>query len=102
MTAALETDNRVVFIDRAGYGFSDDTDHEMTTESIVEDYRKALQNAGIKAPYILMPHSIGGAYANYWSSKYPDEIEAVVFVDGTQLNEHTFDDEPESTVGFGD
>ena len=31
MTAALEKDNRVVFIDRAGYGFSDDTNHEMTT-----------------------------------------------------------------------
>ena len=102
MTDVLEKDNTVVFIDRAGYGFSDDTDHEMTTEYIVEDYRKALQNAGIKAPYILMPHSIGGAYANYWSSKYPDEIEAVVFVDGTQLSENAFDGEPESTVGFSD
>ena len=96
MTSILEKDNMVVFVDRAGYGFSDDTDHEMTTEYIVEDYRKALQNAEIKTPYILMPHSIGGAYANYWSSKYPDEIEAVVFVDGTQLSENVFDDEPES------
>ena len=102
MTSVLEKDNLVVFIDRAGYGFSDDTDHEMTTEYIVEDYRKALQNAGIEAPYTLMPHSIGGAYANYWSSKYPDEIEAVVFVDGSQLCEDVFDDEPESTVGFND
>lgn len=102
MTAALEKDNRIVFIDRAGYGFSDDTNHEMTTEYIVEDYRKALQNAGIKAPYILMPHSIGGAYSNYWSSKYPDEIEAVVFVDGSQLSENASDDKPESTVGFSD
>ena len=49
-----------------------------------------------------MPHSIGGAYANYWSSKYPDEIEAVIFVDGTQLSENAFDDEPESTVSFSD
>ena len=102
MTAALEKDNRVVFIDRAGYGFSDDTDHEMTTEYIVADYRRALQSAGIEAPYILMAHSIGGAYANYWSSKYPDEIEAVVFVDGTQLSENAFDDEPVGTVGPGD
>ena len=30
MTSLLEKDNMVVFIDRAGYGFSDDTDHEMT------------------------------------------------------------------------
>ena len=102
MTADLEKDTLVVFVDRAGYGLSDDTNHEMTTEYIVEDYRKALQNAGIKAPYILMPHSIGGAYANYWTSHYPEEIEAVVFVDGSQLSEDAFDDEPTDTVGSDD
>lgn len=78
MTACLEEDDLVVFVDRAGYGFSDDTDHEMTLDYIVEDYRKALQNSGLEAPYILMAHSIGGAYANYWASNYPEEIEAVV------------------------
>lgn len=100
MTAPLEEENLVVFADRAGYGFSDDTDNEMTLEYIVEDYRKALKNAGIEGPYILMPHSIGGAYANYWVSNYPDEIEAVVFVDGSQLSATAFDDEPSSEVGF--
>ena len=79
MTAELEKDGLVVFVDRAGYGFSEDTEQEMTLEAIVEDYRKALKNAGIKPPYILLPHSIGGAYANYWVSHYSEEIEAVVF-----------------------
>ena len=102
MTACLEEDNLVVFIDRAGYGFSDDTTNEMTLEYIVEDYRKALQNAGIQGPYVLMPHSIGGAYANYWVSQYPDEIECVVFVDGSQLNADAFKEEPSYEVGFGD
>ncbi|MGN1339112.1 MAG: alpha/beta fold hydrolase [Oscillospiraceae bacterium] len=102
MTAALEEDDLVVFVDRAGYGFSDDTDNEMTLEYIVEDYRKALKNAGIEAPYILMPHSIGGAYATYWASNYPDEIEAVVFVDGSQLSENAFDDQPVYKVGTDD
>lgn len=101
LTAPLEEDNLVVFVDRAGYGLSDDTDHEMTLEYIVEDYRKALKNAGIEAPYILMPHSIGGAYASYWASQYPDEIEAVVFIDGSQLSANAFDDE-DYAVGFGD
>ena len=102
MTACLEEDNLVVFVDRAGYGFSDDTENDMTLEYIVEDYRKALKNAGIKAPYILMPHSIGGAYANYWVSNYPEEIEAIVFVDGSQLDENAFADEPGYEVGIGD
>lgn len=102
MTKFLEEDNLVVFVDRAGYGFSDDTENEITLEYIVEDYRKALKNSGIEAPYILMPHSIGGAYANYWASNYPEEIEAVVFIDGSQLEENAFEDEPEYKVGVGD
>ena len=102
MTAPLEKDNLVVFVDRAGYGFSDDTNNEMMLEYIVEDYRKALINAGIEAPYILMPHSIGGAYATYWVSNYPEEIEAVVFVDGSQLSAAAFDDSSLSGVSFGD
>ncbi|MGN0400791.1 MAG: alpha/beta hydrolase [Acetatifactor sp.] len=102
MTSALENDNMVVFIDRAGYGLSDDTDNEMTIEYIVEDYRSALKNAGIDAPYILMPHSIGGAYANYWVSKYPNEIEAVVFLDGTQLSDAVFDENSLAFVGYKD
>ena len=100
MTECLEKDNTVVFIDRAGYGLSEYTDNEMTVDYIVEDYRKALKNSGIEAPYVLMPHSIGGAYASYWVSKYPDEIEAVVFLDGTQLSD---DLEQEDTgTGFED
>lgn len=102
MTACLEADNLVVFVDRAGYGLSDDTENEMTLEYIVEDYRKALKNAGIEAPYILMPHSIGGAYANYWASNYPEEIEGVVFVDGSQLSENAFADESHEKVDIED
>ncbi len=102
MTSSLEKDNLVVFVDRAGYGLSDDTDNEMTLDYIVEDYRKALQNAGIAAPYVLMPHSIGGAYANYWVSNYPEEIEAVVFVDGSQLSENAFEEEEAAAVSLYD
>ena len=93
MTAALETDNQVIFVDRAGYGTSDDTSQDMTVENIVEAYRTALKNAGIIAPYVLMPHSIGGVYATYWESKYPEEIEAVAFIDGTELKAATPDEQ---------
>lgn len=102
MTACLEAENRVVFVDRAGYGFSGDTNEDMTLERIVEDYRRALQNAGIAVPYILMPHSIGGAYANYWVSKYPEEIEGIVFVDGSQLSAETLEQEQTYDVSIGD
>ena len=71
-------DNRIVVVDRPGYGLSDDTKEPLTVESIVDDYRTALINAGIEAPYILLPHSIGSAYATYWVSKYPEEIEGYI------------------------
>lgn len=87
MTSTLEKENQVVFVDRAGYGLSDDSNKKMTVENIVEDYRRALKNDGIEGPYILMPHSIAGVYTSYWVSKYPEEVEAVVFLDGTQMTE---------------
>lgn len=102
MTAQLEPDNMVVFVDRAGYGLSDDTDREMTLETIVEDYRTALKNAAIEPPYVLMAHSIGGVYASWWASRYPGELEAVVLIDGTPLSETVYDDEPDCPVTFED
>ena len=92
MTADLEKENRVIFLDRAGYGFSDDSKQEMTPGNVVADYRAALQNAGIEAPYVLMAHSLGGLYATYWESKYPDEIEAVVLVDGSPCYDNSADE----------
>ena len=82
-------ENRIVIVDRAGYGLSDDTKDPQTLECVVNNYRTALKNAGIEGPYILLPHSLGGAYATYWVSKYPEEIEGVVFLDGTQLSNNT-------------
>lgn len=82
--------NKVVIIDRAGYGLSDDTMEPQTVDRIIEDYRNALKSAGCKAPYVLMAHSLGGVYASYWQSLYPDEIEAVIYLDPTQIGDITF------------
>jgi pimeloyl-ACP methyl ester carboxylesterase len=74
-------ENKIVVIDRAGYGMSDDTKIFQTVEQIVSDYRTALRNSGCDGPYILMAHSLGGDYATYWENTYPDEIESVVYFD---------------------
>ena len=59
------SDNRIAIVDRAGYGLSDSTTVPQTVEQVVEDYRTALKKAGCKALYILIPHSIGGRYAEH-------------------------------------
>ncbi|MBQ3298548.1 MAG: alpha/beta hydrolase [Bacilli bacterium] len=97
----LKDDYELIYIDRAGYGYSDDTSKTQTVEQIVSDYRTALKSAGIEGPYILMPHSIGGVYATYWESIYPDEIEGVIFIDGTPLGMNIYE-KSDYSVSFSD
>ena len=95
VTDNLADENRIAIVDRAGYGLSDDTTKEQTIEQIISDYRTALKNAGCEAPYILMCHSIGGVYATYWANTYPDEIEAIIYLDPTQIGSIEFLEEDE-------
>ncbi len=97
----LKDDYELIYIDRAGYGYSDDTSKTQTVEQIVSDYRTALKSAGIEGPYILMPHSIGGVYATYWESMHPNEIKGVIFIDGTPLGMNIYEEEDYS-VNFSD
>lgn len=84
LSGYLDDDISIVAVTRPGYGVSGETKKDVTTEYIVESTRTALQNAGIQKPYVLMPHSMGGVYATYWQSQYPDEIEAVMIIDGSE------------------
>ncbi len=92
MTAGLEAHNRVIFLDRAGYGASDDAKNGMDVDTIVEEYRAALKAAGVSASYTLMAHSIAGVYASYWVSKYPQEINNMVFLDSTWVTDENAND----------
>ncbi|MBO4523273.1 alpha/beta hydrolase [Ruminococcus sp.] len=77
----LSDDISLVVVTRPGYGLCEETDHEITTEYLVDSTRTALKNAGVEAPYILMPHSLSGIYATYWENTYPDEVSGVIFLD---------------------
>ncbi len=83
LTSAFEDENEFIFIDRPGYGLSDDVREDMTIANVVEDYRTVLHDSGEEGPYILLAHSLGSLYSAYWESTYPDEIEAVIIMDGT-------------------
>lgn len=72
---------RVVTVEKFGYGFSDVSDKDRGIDTVLEDTRKALQEAGEKAPYVLCPHSMSGIEALYWAEKYPDEISAIIGLD---------------------
>lgn len=87
LAESLGKKNQLIFIDRAGYGLSEDTWKILTVERAVNDYRRALNETGIGPPYVLLAEHFGGVYATYWEATYPSEIEAVVFIDGTEMHE---------------
>ncbi len=79
--ARLSDDYRIVVVEKFGYGFSDVVDKERSIDSILEDTRIALTEAGVQGPYVLCPHSMSGIEALYWAQQYPEEVEAIVGLD---------------------
>lgn len=76
----LAKDHRVIVVEPLGYGLSDGTDRERTTENIVQEVHSALQSLHVNR-YILMGHSIAGIYGIDYVKRYPDEVSAFVGID---------------------
>ena len=89
----LSDTNRIVVIEKFGYGFSDEYDGDRDFDTILRQDREALEKAGIKGPFVLCPHSLSGLEAQLWAQNYPEEVEGIVGLDMTAVN--SFDtDEP--------
>lgn len=74
---------KVACVEYFGTGFSSETKRPRTAANYAEEIRAALSGAGLAPPYILMPHSISGVYAEYYAARYPEEVEALICLDGT-------------------
>ncbi|WP_158218872.1 alpha/beta fold hydrolase [Roseateles aquatilis] len=80
----LRPHHSVFAYDRPGYG--DSTATPPTPRSpcgIATELHELLKSAGIKPPYVLVGHSIGGLYQYAYSRLYPDEVAGLVLVDAT-------------------
>ncbi|MCC3380889.1 alpha/beta fold hydrolase [Paenibacillus farraposensis] len=77
----------VVSYDRAGYAWSEEAATQRTGENIVQELHVALKNAGIRAPYILVGHSLGGMYSRLYAQTYRDEVAGLVLVDARPEND---------------
>jgi pimeloyl-ACP methyl ester carboxylesterase len=80
---AFAEDYKVVVIEYFGVGFSSGSTRPRTNANYVEEIRRALQQAAIAGPYVLVPHSISSIYSEYYASKYPEEVRAIISLDGT-------------------
>ena len=80
-TSRFEDENKIVIIEKFGYGFSDEFDGQRDVKTRVDQNRKALKAAGVNGPYILCAHSYSGLETVYWAQNFPDEIEAIIGLD---------------------
>ena len=99
MTKKLEEDYQFIYIGRPGWDASDDVKDDRSVGVIVEEYRKALKESGIESPFILMAHSMGGTYGSFWVSRYPEEVEAFINIDGTSVEPLTEEEMTERPTG---
>jgi pimeloyl-ACP methyl ester carboxylesterase len=77
----LARDATVFAYHRPGYGNSDAAATPRDGRTIVEDLRGVLRHKGLKPPYVLVGHSLGGLYVQMFARAYPDEVKALVLVD---------------------
>ena len=66
---------------RAGYGRSDPVDTLRTGEAVVAELRALLAAKGLNPPYVLVGHSMGGLYMQWFARRYPQQVQALVLVD---------------------
>ncbi len=78
----------VISLDNAGFGFSDPGPLPRDTERTVADARAALNALNVPGPYVLAGHSAGSLDIQYWTSRYPDEVLGLVFVDPSTPHQH--------------
>ena len=83
VTDALVDDFTVFAQDRPGYGQQPDTDRPRDPCAIATETRQALQAAGLRPPYLLVGHSLGGLYQYAFARLYPQEVAGLVLLDPT-------------------
>jgi pimeloyl-ACP methyl ester carboxylesterase len=86
----LSPDYKVVAIEPFGYGLSDETEKERTTENIVNEIHQAVQQLNLDH-YILMGHSITGLYGATYVNNYRDEVQAFIGIDSSVPNQPGMD-----------
>ena len=78
---------RTIAYTRAGYPGSDAAGGPRDAQTIVAELRTELKRRGIRPPYVLVGHSLGGLYMQYFARHYPTEVEGLLLVDSTHWNQ---------------
>ncbi|MFP9172032.1 MULTISPECIES: alpha/beta fold hydrolase [unclassified Streptococcus] len=72
---------KVVVVERAGYGFSEDSDQSRDVMEVLDETRQALSQAHVSGPYVIISHSMASLESLAWQEKYPNEVKALIGLD---------------------
>ncbi|MEL7163158.1 MAG: alpha/beta hydrolase, partial [Bacteroidota bacterium] len=86
--------------DRPGIGESPPHDYQPTAENVAHNLVKILEAADIDPPYVLVGHSLGGAYVRGFANHYPELLSGLVIIDPADFTER-LDDRPAYYAGLG-
>ena len=81
LTDSLSKKYKVVVVERAGYGFSEDSDQSRDVMTVFSETRQALSQAEVSGPYVIVSHSMASLESLAWQEKYPDEVKALIGLD---------------------
>jgi len=81
VSESLSKQYKLVIVERAGYGYSDESNHSRDVMEVLSETRQALSQANITGPFIILSHSMASLESLAWQEKYPDEVKALIGLD---------------------
>lgn len=78
---------RACAYDRVGLGWSDPGHEPRDSFQIVRELHTLLINAGIKWPFVVVGHSLGGMYMRLFADYYQKDVVGLVLVDSAHIDD---------------
>jgi pimeloyl-ACP methyl ester carboxylesterase len=100
-TKIAERCTRTLSYNRAGYIGSDPATGPRDSATVVAELRAELKRRNIEPPYILVGHSLGGLYMQYFARNYPREVAGLLLVDSTHWHQGLSVDNSANTPYMG-
>ena len=74
----LATGATIILYDRAGYGGSAPGPEPRDAVAVERELSGLLSRIGLPGPYVLVGHSLGGSFAEYYAGRHPDQVAGLI------------------------
>ncbi len=77
----------LVSYDRPGIGESEPDNEKPTIKNVADKLIKVLNCLNLEPPYVLVGHSLGGAYVRGFAAYYPEMLAGLIIIDPADFTE---------------